>query len=167
MNQKVGKPTVFIALLVLLSMTTCQTVVLMDNSIESDLKVIMETSRIPPELSITYTDLHGLWGGIKITVTGAGNSEIQERDSSEAETRVLKGTVEQDQLLELVKLIVELKAWEQRTPERQPRPDESRSTFTINTGAHSSATWEWFDDMEKDQRLIKIKTKMTGMVKKN
>ena len=88
MNQKVGKPTVFIALLVLLSMTTCQTVVSMDNnSIEGDLKVILETRKIPPELSINYSDLHGLWGGTKITVTGAGNSEIQERDSGEPQPR--------------------------------------------------------------------------------
>ena len=113
-----------------------------------------------------YSDLHGLWGGIRITVTGAGSSEVQERESNEPEVRNFKGTVEQDQLLELVKLIVDLKAWEQRTPERQPRPDESRSTFTINTGAHSSMTWEWFDDMEKDQRLLQIKTKMNEMVKK-
>lgn len=156
----------FIALLALLSMTSCYTVVLMDNSIENDLKVILETRKVPPELSITYSDLHGLWGGTKITFTGAGSGEIQERETGEPQPRTLKSTVEQDQLLELVKLIVDLKAWEQRTPERQPQPDESRSTLTISTGAHSSTTWEWFDDMEKDQRLIQIKTKMTGMVKK-
>ena len=155
-----------IALLVLLSMTSCYTIVLTDNSIESDLKVILDTKKIPPELSITYDDMHGLWGGTKITITGAGSGEIQERDRGHEQPQISKSTLEQEQLLELVKLIIDLKAWEQRTPERKPAADESRATLTINTGAHSTTTWEWFNDMEMNRRLIQIKTKMTGMVKK-
>ena len=156
----------FIALLVLLSMTTCDTVVLTDNSIESDLKVILETKKLPPELSITYDDMHGLWGGTKITIIGAGSGEIQQRDRGHEQPQILKNTLEQDQLLELVKLLVDLKAWEQRTRERQPLADESRATLTINTGAHSSTMWEWFNDMEMNKRLVQIKTKMAQMVKK-
>ena len=47
---------------------------------EKELTKIAATNKIPPGFSITYDDMHGLWGGETITVDGAGNVEARERD---------------------------------------------------------------------------------------
>ena len=80
----------FVVLGLLLIMTACQTVEFDDDSVEGDLNVIVQTRHIPAELSITYSDMHGLWGGTKITINGAGSAEIQERDSGEPLPRTLR-----------------------------------------------------------------------------
>lgn len=133
---------------------------------EKELTKIVATKKIPPAFSITYDDMHGLWGGETITVDGAGNVEARERDQVAPDPKITKRTISQKRLLDLIKLLVELKAWEQQIPERQPRPDESRARFTIKSGERISQTWEWFNDMEKTRRLIQIKTRMQELVKK-
>lgn len=133
---------------------------------EKELTKIVATKKIPPGFSITYDDMHGLWGGETITVDGAGNVEARERDRTASDPKITKRTISQKRVLDLIKLLVELKAWEQQIPERQPRPDESRARFTIKSGERISQTWEWFNDLEKTRRLIQIKTRMRELVKK-
>ena len=134
--------------------------------LEKELTKIVATKQIPRGFSITYDDMHGLWGGETITVDGAGNVEALERDQAAPDRKITKRTISQKRLLDLIKLLIELKAWEQQTPERKPRPDESRARFTIKSGERISQTWEWFNDMEKTGRLIKIKARMEELVKK-
>ena len=133
---------------------------------EKELTKIVATKKFPPDFSITYDDRHGLWGGETITVDGAGNVEARERDQAAPDPKITKRSISQDRLLDLIKLLVELKAWEQQIPERQPRPDESRARFTLKSGDRNTQIWEWFDDMEKTRRLIQIKTRMEELVKK-
>jgi hypothetical protein len=132
---------------------------------EKELTTIVATKKIPLDFSITYDDMHGLWGGETITVDGAGNVEAREREQTASDPKITKRTISQKRLLDLIKLLIELKAWGQQTPERQPLPDESRARFTIKSGQHISQVWEWFDDMEKNRRLIQIKTRMRELVK--
>jgi len=137
-----------------------------NQEMEKELTKIAATNKIPPGFSITYDDMHGLWGGETITVDGAGNVEARERDKAARDPKTTKRTISQKRLLDLIKLLVQLKAWEQQTPERQPRPDESRARFTIKSGDRNTQIWEWFNDMEKNRRLIQIKTRMEELVKK-
>lgn len=129
-------------------------------SVESTLKLILEKSDIPADLQITYDDMHGLWGGTSILITGNGTAERRERERGNSEPENFERSVTREQLLELVKLLIEHKAWEQRTPARDPVPDESRASLRIQVDGKTSQIWEWFNDMDKNDRLIKIKTRM-------
>jgi hypothetical protein len=152
---------------ILLLMTTCQNRFTdADNSIPQELKAIAQSRRIPADFSITYDDMHSLWGGTRIVIDGTGNCELQERTRGDRQPQIVKKTIDRERVFELIELLVEQQAWEQRTPERAPAADESKATLTISVGKQSSRVWEWFNDMKKNQRLIQIQTKMSEIVKK-
>ena len=124
---------------------------------EYDLKAILATRQAPADLSITYDDMHGLWGGSTLTVRGDGRLERQVRPRGAPESRSSNKQIGEHKLLELVRLLVELSAWEQRTPDSPPVPGESRSYLTISLNANTSRIWERFNDMPANNRLIRIK----------
>jgi len=132
-------------------------------SVENELNRIQAGSEVPTDLHIMYDDMHGLWGGTSIVITGNGNAGRRERERGNSKSENFERSVTREQLLELVKLLIEHKAWEQRTAHRDPVPDESRASLRIQVNGQSSNVWEWFNDMEKNERLIKIKMKMKQM----
>jgi hypothetical protein len=129
-------------------------------SVESSLKRIQTENTVPSDLTITYDDMHGLWGGSTIVVDGKGTGERRERGRGDSKPTVLGKSISKQHLLELVKLLIEHEAWEQRTPDREPVPDESRALLKIQVNGQSSSIWEWFNDMEQNKRLSIIKAKM-------
>lgn len=66
------------------------------------------------------------------------------------------GRVPADSVRALIGLLVELQAWEQRTPPRTPVPDESAAGLRIQAGGEEARMWEWFNDMGANQRLARI-----------
>ena len=133
------------------------------NSVEDNLKRMQTESNVSSDLTITYDDMHGLWGGTTIVISGKGSGERRERTRGNTEPEVINKSVTKEQIIELVKLLVEQEAWAQKTPDREPVPDESRSRLSISIAGESSDIWEWFNDMKKNQRLIKIKERMRQM----
>lgn len=129
-------------------------------SVEGSLKRIQSGSDVPSDLTVTYDDMHGLWGGTTIVITGKGDGERRERDRGRAEPKIFHKSITPEQMLELVNLLIEHEAWEQRTPDRAPLADESRASLKIQVSGQSSSIWEWFNDMEKNKRLSIIKAKM-------
>jgi hypothetical protein len=129
-------------------------------SVEGTLKRIQTGNDIPAELQIIYDDMHGLWGGTTIVITGKGSGERRERNRGNAEPEIFNKSLTREQILELIKLLIEHEAWQQRTPSREPVPDESRASLTIRVNGQTSNVWEWFNDMEKNKRLSIIKAKM-------
>lgn len=136
-------------------------------SVESALKASLMSGEVPPGLLITYDDMHGLWGGTAIIIHGSGRGERRERTRGDAKPKAFETALQQKQLSELIKLLIELKAWEQQTPDRPPVPDESRATLTISVDGQGSSTWEWFNEMAKNKRMIRIKAKMSKMTRSN
>jgi len=134
---------------------------------ESELKAISASGRVPTNLSVTYDDVHGLWGGAFIMVRGSGGAERRERARGSVEPKVFEVAVSQQQLLELVNLLVELEAWKQQTQDCQPVPDESRATLTVSIGVQESRVWERCHEMAGNNRLSRIKTKMIEMTGSN
>jgi hypothetical protein len=63
-------------------------------------------------------------------------------------------------VLELVRLLLELETWEQRSAERPPVPDESRAVLTIRADGRTSLMWERVHEMERSGRLVRVKAKM-------
>ena len=61
----------------------------------------------------------------------------------------------------LVTLLREVQAWEQRTPARAPIPDESTSRLTVRCNGAEVTIWEWFNDMPKNARIVRVRDLMT------
>jgi hypothetical protein len=135
-------------------------------STQSALNAILLSGDIPADLEITYDDRHGLWGGTLIVVGGRGVArERRERTGNDPAPEVFEAEASRDQLLELIALLVELEAWEQRTEDRPPLPDESRAALSVSVGGQSSLVWERFNDMASNRRLIRVKTLMSEIVR--
>jgi hypothetical protein len=129
---------------------------------EPELNAILATQQVPANLSIAYTDMHPLWGGCMHTVGGDGRLERRVRAQGAAEP--LSGTqrISERELLDLVRLLVELSAWEQRTADCLPVPDESRAYLTISLEGKSNEIWEWYNEMRANNRLVRIKAWLEG-----
>ena len=106
------------------------------------------------KLSVTWDDLHGLHGGLRLKVEGSG------RITQEA-VRTNVGTprekVDPKDLRRLVDALIAHEAWIQRVPERTPVPDESRARLTITVGDASSTVWERYNDLVANKRLVEIR----------
>ncbi|MEW6357116.1 MAG: hypothetical protein AB1696_12375 [Planctomycetota bacterium] len=108
---------------------------------------------------ITYTDLHGLHGGLRLTIHGTGKVEQEAVRIEAGEPH----DVTREDFEALVRLLIEREAWQQKVPERSPVPDESRASLTIVVGEEKSTIWEWYNDMKANDRLIRIREKMTAI----
>jgi hypothetical protein len=128
--------------------------------VENELNAIAAMQHVPPDLTITYDDMHGLWGGSILIVRGNGSLERQTKLAGSPTVKVTQQTISEQTLLDLVRLLVELRAWEQRTPDRQLVPDESRAQLNVSVQGNTSRVWERFNEMPTNNRLIQIKTWM-------
>ncbi len=110
-------------------------------------------------LSIEYTDLHGLWGGLRLIVRGDGkvNQEALRIEAGQP------SDLSREDVERLVKLILENRAWVQETPERDPKPDEARAYLRVSVGGERGVIWEWYNDMQETDRLIRIRNLMTEL----
>jgi hypothetical protein len=118
--------------------------------------------RLPAEdLQIIYSDLHGLWGGLRLTVHGTGRVE-QEAVRSEAEPPSPRDLTA-DEVRQIVEVLLAMSAWEQRTPDRAPQPDEARAELYIRAGTAQSLIWEWFNDLDETGRIVQVRQKMKAL----
>jgi len=113
----------------------------------------------PIPLSVTYDDMHGLWGGLTLTIYGHGHVK-QKAVKVAVRTPTL---VSRDGILKLVHLLLQERAWEQREPERAAQPDESKARLVVEYGKQRSEIWEWYNDLDKKQRLGKIRDLMNAI----
>ncbi len=129
---------------------------------ENELKAAA-AGRAPADLTITYDDMNGLWGGVTITVRGDGSLIRQTRGPGAPQTGSQRKTVDQRELTELVRLLVELRAWEQLVPESQPVACESRAYLTITLNGDSSCVWERVNEMRANDRLVRVKNHLMAL----
>lgn len=134
------------------------------SKVETLLRDIAAGSNPPADLSVSYDDMHGLWGGMTIMVSGAGNYERRQRDRGSPE-QALTILVSAHEIRELVRLLIELKAWKQETLERAAVPDESRATLMIGFSGGQAGIWEWHNDLTKNERLARIRDRMLAFDK--
>ena len=130
---------------------------------EQELRTIIATNSVPAELIITYDDMHGLWGGMTITVRGDGNVERQTKEMGAPDAGITRKQVDGRKLLELVRLLVELQAWEQHIADEPPVAGESRAYLTISLKESTSLVWERVNEMVANNRLIQIKTGLENL----
>ena len=121
-------------------------------SVKEELANFVE-GRLPPEqLTITYSDLHGLWGGLEMVVEGTGKVTQQAVQVKAHPARAL----DRGEVLQLVRLLIRMEMWKQKVPDRTPLADEARAYLKIQAGKSSAEIWEWYNDLEKNNRLIQV-----------
>lgn len=131
--------------------------------VERTLGAVAGGAEIPADLSVTYSDMHGMWGGSTIVVSATGAYEWKHLDPREGVPERIQGTITEEQLRALVGLLVELRAWRQETPDRPPVPDESSAGLTIRAGGGEARIWEWYNDMPANNRLSRIRDRMVEL----
>ena len=122
----------------------------------NQLRAFLDGNLPPEKLEITYSDLHGLYGGLKLTLHGTGKVEQKAVRRDAPEPRPLST----QQVRDVVELIVQQEAWTQKVPEAVAVPDESRATLKITAGDSTSTIWERVREMKVNDRLIRISDKM-------
>jgi hypothetical protein len=127
---------------------------------EDDLKsILLADNVLAADLTLIYDDAHGLWGGTTITV-GDGIMERRTYPTGSREPDILKRKLEGWEIQDLVRLLIELKAWAQETPDRSSLPDESRARLSLRINNRASDIWERFNEMPANGRLIQIKARL-------
>jgi hypothetical protein len=131
-------------------------------SVEQALRAAASGAAIPPDFVVTYSDEHGMHGGMRVSLSADGTyswrTYSQQEGSSKAE-----GRVSEEAVRDVIALLVQLRAWEQVTPPRQPVPDESRAGLQIRAGGEEATMWEWFNDMGVNNRLIQVSSRLAGL----
>jgi hypothetical protein len=113
-------------------------------------------------LLVTYSDMHGLWGGVTMTLTGGGDYERTSREPGGPPAAVRR-RVAAGRVAAIVGLLLEIDAWEQGVAERPPLPDESRATLTIRCGGAETSIWERYNDLRETQRLARVRDALAGV----
>ncbi len=80
-------------------------------SIETILVEIAEGKRDLAKLRVEYSDIHQLWGGLQLAINGNGTVEQKAVQIKSGVPR----RVSPDEIRKLARLLVDEKAWQQRT----------------------------------------------------
>jgi len=120
-------------------------------------------SAVPTSFEATYSDMHPLWGGVAVTIRGDGKAHLETRKRGQTTPTVTDGTATATELKDLVGLLVDKEGWKQLTPDRAPVPDESRATLQVSLEGASGGFWEWYNDLDANQRLSAIRDRMTAI----
>ena len=128
---------------------------------EACLKAVVHGQSSEP-LVVVYSDMHGLWGGVTITLAADGEYEQTERAPG-GKPQVRRGSVAGERVRELGQLLLDQQAWQQRVPDRAPVPDESRATLTVRCGKSETVIWEWYNDLAANGRLALIRDRLLAI----
>ena len=131
---------------------------------EEQLKDFAE-GRSTQNLTIIYSDMHGLWGGITVTLSTDGAYERLERARGHIVPDMLRRTLTAAQIQEVIRLLLARRLWEQQTLLRTPLPDEVRATLTLRTGNLETSVWDLYNNLEKNDRIGRVRRLLLKLAK--
>lgn len=115
-----------------------------------------------PLPAVIYSDAHGLWGGATISLDADG-AYRHDRVNPGGPSQRSEAVVDPARHRAVAALLVELKAWKQRVPDRIAIPDESRAGLTIRCGDAEARIWEWYNDLDKHQRIARVRDALQAL----
>jgi hypothetical protein len=121
--------------------------------------------RAAQNLTIVYSDMHWLWGGVTITLSTSGVYECLEYQRESIVPNLVRKTVTPARIQEVIVLLRELRAWEQQTLERRPLRDERRATLTLRTDEVEASIWELYNKLERNHRLVRVRRLLFELAK--
>jgi hypothetical protein len=132
--------------------------------VEQQLKEIAD-GRATQNLTIVYSDMHGLLGGVTITLSTSGAYELLERARGAIVPDLMQRTVTPAHIQNVIRLLLETRAWEQLPLERTPMPDEVLATLTLKIGDVESSIWELYNNLERNGRLVRVRRLLLELAK--
>jgi hypothetical protein len=121
-----------------------------------------ELREIPADLVIVYDDMHPFHGGETIRVRADGSATRVQRDGDQVTEA--RAQLTDDQLLGLLGAALEARIWEQRAPTRLLVAGESQARVALRAGGFEGGCWELYNELEENQRLIRIKEQLEALV---
>ncbi|MDQ3815001.1 MAG: hypothetical protein M3347_13745 [Armatimonadota bacterium] len=122
----------------------------------------LAAGQMPEDLAIIYSDMHGLYGGVTITIRAGGHYERIKRQQRAGAPAVARGTLTSEQVADVGRRL-EVTGWEQRTPERTPVPDESFATLTVRCDGSQATVWEWYNERGSERRMERVRDFMAEL----
>ncbi len=124
----------------------------------------LAAGQMPHDLMLTYDDLHGLWGGITITLGEGGSYErVEKSPPADAPATIARGTLLPEHIAEVARLLLEIRCWEQLTPQSPPVPDEVRPQLHVRCAGSRSMIWEKAHDLHHNGRLLRVRELLTAL----
>jgi hypothetical protein len=108
--------------------------------VEQALRAAASGAALPPDFAVTYSDMHGMHGGMRVSLSADGTYSWQTYSQQAGLSRA-EGRVPEEAVRDVIALLLQLRAWEQVTPPRQPVPDESRAGLSIRAGGEEASMW--------------------------
>jgi hypothetical protein len=116
-------------------------------------------------LTIVYSDMHWLWGGVTITLSTNGAYECLEQPRDSIVPGLVRKTVALVHVREVIHLLLEIRAWEQPTLQRTPMSDEVLATLILRTNDGETSIWELYNKLEKNGRLGRVRRLLLELAK--
>lgn len=160
-NRRLATSTILAVLLCACSLPRPEPVA-PPGAVEQALRAAASGAALPPDFAVTYSDMHGMHGGMQASLSADGTYSWQTYSHRDGLSQA-GGRVSEEEVREVIALLVQLRAWEQVTPPRQPVPDESRASLLIRAGGEEATIWEWFNDMGANNRLIQVSSRLAAL----
>ena len=122
-----------------------------DDPISMRLKAIVAGAEVPPDLEVLYDETHGLWGEFKIIIRGDGGVQCRDGRVYKPRKGVTHASINSQQIINLLGLLIEHRVWEQRMPRRLVIPDETLAVLRVSVGGLMATVWELNSDMAENR----------------
>lgn len=120
--------------------------------VSSNLRALLADEFSPTSFRVTYEEIHPTQDGPRLMIKGTG--QIQQ--TGEETNAGMYPDLSPAEVENLVRLLLDIEAWEQRTPWREAASDEIRAYLRIQVGGASSEIWEWYDKLDDNQRIVQL-----------
>ncbi len=120
--------------------------------VSSNLRALLDNEFSPISLRVTYEEIHPTQDGPRLMIKGTG--QIQQTGAGANAS--LYPDLSPAEVENLVRLLLDIEAWEQRTPWREADADEIRAYLRVQVGGASSEIWEWHDKLDDNRRIVQL-----------
>jgi ankyrin repeat protein len=119
--------------------------------ISTSLRALLDDAVSTSNLRVTYEEIHPTQDGPRLIVKGTG--QIQQE--GEIANAGMYPDLTSAEVENLVRLLLDIEAWEQRTPWRET-DSEIRAYLRVQVGGTSSEIWEWYDELDDNRRIVQL-----------
>jgi hypothetical protein len=133
--------------------------------IQTPLESAGEARSIPDGLVVVYDDYHPQWGGKRIVVQADRSIEVEQWRPNQPENAPdsWRGTVPEEAMKQLVRLLLEIEAWEQQAEEDATRIDDAKARLEVRVGGEGDSIWEWANDLQANGRIVRIQQHLEAL----
>lgn len=154
-----GLVPLLVALVLLGSAAAC------GGAVSGRLRDSARAHEIPADLTVVYDDYHPTWGGERIVVRGDRSIQVRRWRPGQSEDAPTswRGRIPEPAMSQLVTLLVEIEAWEQRGDGGPPRIDDARARLETAIGRERESIWEWANDLQANRRIVRVKQHLDAL----